>query len=90
MSLSGTSGSTASAFNRANASPDWSPMVSATSSVKVTTQPSVTCGRKRKPCAVVAGTRIAAGAANGTIAVSKLISPPPFSITRIWNRLRWR
>src|SRR5664279_3820384 len=30
------------------------------------------------------------GAENATVAVSKLISPPPFSINRIWNRLRWR
>jgi hypothetical protein len=37
--------------------------------VKLTTHPSVTCGVKRKPCAVLAGTRIAAGAENGTIAV---------------------
>ena len=37
-------------------------MPSATSSVKVITQPLVTSGRKRKPCATVAGTRIAHGA----------------------------
>ena len=32
---------------------------------------------------MVAGTRIAAGAENATVAVSKVISPPPFSISSI-------
>ena len=35
---------------------------------ELTTQPSVTSGRKRKPCAVVGATRIAAGASNGRLA----------------------
>ena len=61
-SPSGTTGSAASAFRRASASPRRSPIASATSSVKLITQPSVTTGRKRKPCAMVAGTRIAHGA----------------------------
>jgi hypothetical protein len=39
---------------------------------------------------MVAGTKIAAGAANETVAASKVIAPPPRSISRIWNRLRWR
>ena len=42
------------------------------------------------PCAMVAGTRIAHGASNEMVAASRVISPPPRSITRIWNRLRWR
>ena len=65
-------------------------MASATSSVKVITQPSVTAGWKRKPCAIVAGTRMAHGASKAMLAASKVISPPPRSINRIWNRLRWR
>ena len=87
---SGITGSAASAFSRASASPERSPSASATSSVKLTTQPSVISGWKRKPCAMVGGTRIAAGAANGNVAASNVISPPPRSISRIWNRLRWR
>ena len=83
-------GRSASALSRASASPRRSPMPSATSSVKVITQPLVASGRKRKPCATVAGTRIAQGAANGTAAASNVMSPPPCSISRIWKRLRWR
>jgi hypothetical protein len=55
----------------------------AASSVKLMTQPSVTFGSKRKPWAIAAGTRIAAGAANGSRAASNVISPPPRSIRRI-------
>ena len=38
--------------------------------MKVMTQPSVAPGSKRKPCATAAGTRMAAGAANGSFAAS--------------------
>ena len=62
---SGITGSAASCFNRFSASPERSPSASATSSVKLTTQPSVASAWKRNPCAVVGGTRIAPGAANG-------------------------
>ena len=48
--------------------------------MKLNTQPSVTFGSKRKPCAIVAGTRSAAGAANGSAAASNVMVPPPRSI----------
>ena len=53
------------------------------SKVKLSTQPSVTSGSKRKPWATVAGMRMAAGAATGSFAASNETSPPPRSINRI-------
>ena len=47
--------------SRDQATSDWLPKAEATSSVKLTTQPSVTSGSKRKPCAMVEGTRMTAG-----------------------------
>ena len=64
---SGSTGCAASARSRAKASPARSVSAPAASSVKLKTQPSVTSGSKRKPCAIVAGTRIAAGAVNGSV-----------------------
>ena len=90
-SASGTTGSAASAFSRASASPERSPSASATSSVKLTTQPSVTFGVEsgsRAPWSAAPGSRPARRTA--ALAASKVISPPPCSISRIWNRLRCR
>jgi hypothetical protein len=39
---------------------------------------------------MVAGMMIADGASNGMVCASNVISPPPRTISRIWNRLRWR
>ena len=58
-------------------------LIPAASSVKLITQPSVAFGSKRKPCAIAAGMRMAAGAANASFAASKVMSPPPRSISRI-------
>ena len=66
-------GSAASVLSRFSDSPERSPSAEATSSVKLTTQPSVCSGRKRKPCAVLGATRIAAGAENGNVAASNVI-----------------
>ena len=63
---SGTTGSAASAFRRLSASPERSPSAAA-HVLGEAHHPAVgrLCGWKRKPCATVGGTRIAAGAANG-------------------------
>ena len=41
------------------------------------------CRKVLTVCAVVGATRIAAGASNGRLAASYIISPPPCSISRI-------
>jgi hypothetical protein len=79
----GTTGCAASVRSRDIASPVRSASALAASSVKVTTQPLVVLGSKRNPCAIVAGTRSAAGAAKLSFVASNIISPPPFSISRI-------
>jgi hypothetical protein len=59
--------------SRDSASPARSASAMAASSVKVMTQPSVAFGRKRKPWATAAGTRMAAGAAKASFAASYVI-----------------
>ena len=46
--------------------------------MKLTTQPFVTCGVKRNPCAVVAGTRITAGAEIGRLQFKTHFAPALF------------